>query len=261
MKNTLLIVTIIFFEFFFVGNSCVWGHTDVTPEEAKKLLDTNTNLIVVDVREKDSEYCNENSTSPVPPGHIPGALNYPWTSGTLQERYTELPIDGDILIVCRSGTRSNQAAEFMDAKGYMDIFDMTDGMSAWMWDTVGCVDSDRDGINDDLDNCPNKYNPHQEDDNQNGLGDTCDVNNIPCAVKELYGEYSLEVELLRDFRANVLRSTPIGQEITKLYYEWSPALVKVMVDDEELKEEVKGVIDEILPLILQKCNNSELNTP
>jgi rhodanese-related sulfurtransferase len=227
----------------------VWGHTDVTPQEAKNLIDTNTDLIVVDVREEESEYCSEDLTSSVPPGHIPGALNYPWSSGVLEEKYTELPIAGKILVVCRSGNRSNQAAEFLDSKGYEQIYDMTEGMSAWEWDTVGCVDSDGDGINDDLDNCPDKYNPNQEDNDQNGLGDICDASTQPCSVEEVYGNDSVEAELLRDFRDNVLSPTPIGKEIAKLYYEWSPLLVKAMADDEEFKEEVKEMIDAILPLI------------
>jgi len=34
-----------------------------------------------------------------------------------------------------------------------------------------------------------------------------------------------------------------------LYYEWSPAIVEAMEDDEGFKEEVKEMIDGILPLI------------
>ena len=249
MKNTLFIISFVLFTCFSGATPYVWGHTDVTPEEAKNLIETNTDLTVVDVRETESEYCNEDSSSSVPPGHIPGALNLPFTSGVLEERYTELPIDGAILVVCRSGNRSNQAAEFLDSKGYKQVYDMTEGMSAWEWDTVGCVDSDGDGINDDLDNCPDKSNPNQEDNDQNGLGDICDSNTQPCSVEQVYGEYSVEAELLRDFRDTVLSPTPLGQEIAKLYYEWSPALVKAMADNEIFKEEVKKMIDAILPLI------------
>jgi rhodanese-related sulfurtransferase len=141
MKNILLIVSSLLFVFIFGANPYVWGHTDVTPKEAKGLIDTTTDLIVVDVREAESEYCNEDPASPVPPGHIPGALNYPWSSGVFQERYTELPSEGKILIVCRSANRSNQAAEFLDSKGYKHVYEMTEGMKGWEWDTAGCVDS------------------------------------------------------------------------------------------------------------------------
>lgn len=36
------------------------------------------------------------------------------------------------------------------------------------------TDTDGDGVNDDIDNCVNVYNPNQEDINQNGIGDYCD---------------------------------------------------------------------------------------
>ncbi len=34
-----------------------------------------------------------------------------------------------------------------------------------------------------------------------------------------------------------------------LYYLWSPTIVRVMEEDEEFKEEVKQMIDGILPMI------------
>ena len=46
-----------------------------------------------------------------------------------------------------------------------------------------------------------------------------------------------------------MNKTPVGQEIIRLYYQWSPAIVKAMGDDEEFKEEVKEMIDGILELV------------
>lgn len=70
-----------------------------------------------------------------------------------------------------------------------------------------------------------------------------------CPSEEIFGEYSEKTALLRDFRDNVLSNTPEGQEIIRLYYEWSPLIVKAMEEDEEFREEVKEIIDEILPFI------------
>jgi len=42
---------------------------------------------------------------------------------------------------------------------------------------------------------------------------------------------------------------PVGQEIIKLYYQWSPVIVRAMEEDEEFKAEVKEMIDGVLPLI------------
>ena len=69
---------------------------------------------------------------------------------------------------------------------------------------------------------------------------------LPCAAESIYGEQSEETELLRYFRDNILNQTPEGQELIKLYYQWSPAIVKAMEGDEEFKEEIKEMIDEIL---------------
>jgi len=72
---------------------------------------------------------------------------------------------------------------------------------------------------------------------------------VICISEKIYGEDSEEVETLRNFRDNVLSKTPEGQEIIRLYYEWSPAIVEAMEEDEKFKEEIKAIIDEILPLI------------
>lgn len=144
------------------------AHTDLTPQQANAFIDANDRVIVVDVREL-YEYCDAL-------GHIPGALNYPYSSGELAARYEELPMHEPLLIVCRSGNRSNQAANFLDAKGFTDVYDMTGGMSNWLWERALCIDTDEDGINDDLDNCPDSYNPSQTDSDWDGSGDTCDPN-------------------------------------------------------------------------------------
>ena len=70
-----------------------------------------------------------------------------------------------------------------------------------------------------------------------------------CPFIKIYDENSEEIELLRYFRDNVLNQTPEGKELIRLYYQWSPAIVKAMEEDEGSKGEVKEMIDEILPLI------------
>ena len=111
---------------------CALAHTDVTAEQARELIDSTDDLIVIDVREP-SEYSDTG-------GHIPGALNYPLYSGVLLTRYEELPMDGPVLVVCGSGSRSHQAAKFLDSKDFSMVYDMQAGMSAWIWETETCVD-------------------------------------------------------------------------------------------------------------------------
>ncbi len=41
-------------------------------------------------------------------------------------------------------------------------------------------DKDADGIYDDRDNCPDTYNPHQDDSDDDGIGDVCDSDDCGC---------------------------------------------------------------------------------
>jgi len=70
-----------------------------------------------------------------------------------------------------------------------------------------------------------------------------------CLAKKIYGDDSKEAELMRQIRDNVLSRTLEGREIIKLYYEWSPAVVKMMEDDEEFNEYLEEVFNEVLQLI------------
>ena len=78
-----------------------------------------------------------------------------------------------------------------------------------------------------------------------------EVSPDPCPIIQIYGEHSTETELLRSIRDNVFSKTQEGQELIKLYYQWSPVIVRAMEADEDFKQEVKEMVDEILPLISQ----------
>ncbi len=54
---------------------------------------------------------------------------------------------------------------------------------------------------------------------------------------------------MHTLRDNILSQNPEGQEIIRLYYPWSPAIVKAMEEDEELKEQLREMIDGVLELI------------
>jgi hypothetical protein len=70
--------------------------------------------------------------------HIEDAVNLPWNSAVLSARYSELPTDVDIIVVCASGGRSDLAASFLDGQGFTNIYDMLGGMSAWVWEKESC---------------------------------------------------------------------------------------------------------------------------
>lgn len=72
---------------------------------------------------------------------------------------------------------------------------------------------------------------------------------IPCLLLELYGEHSEEIKYLREIRDKVLRKHPAGRELIKVYYQLSPAVVKVMREDKFFKEELREIIEGVLLLL------------
>ena len=49
-----------------------------------------------------------------------------------------------------------------------------------------------------------------------------------------------------------MNKTPEGRKLVKLYYQWSPLIVKAMEEDDDFREDVKEIIDEILVLVKEK---------
>jgi len=71
----------------------------------------------------------------------------------------------------------------------------------------------------------------------------------PCPVELIYNEDSEEAVLLRYIRDTILRTTPEGREVIKLYYALSPSVVKAVKEDEGFREEVREMVDRVLGLI------------
>ena len=51
---------------------------------------------------------------------------------TFTARYVELPRDRPLLMICRSGARSGQAAAFLLSNGWTDVTNVTGGTLAWL---------------------------------------------------------------------------------------------------------------------------------
>lgn len=86
-------------------------YQQITQSEAKKIMDSGEDFIILDVREQDE----------FDEGHIPGAFLLPYTEIENQAE-TMLPDkDKQILVYCRSGRRSKIAAESLVKLGYTDI--------------------------------------------------------------------------------------------------------------------------------------------
>ena len=95
------------------GAGTVNSYTQISQDEARKMMKLDDDHIIVDVRRQD-EYDS---------GHIPGAILIPNENiGT--EPPEELPeLDQIILIYCRSGRRSKEAAQKLFDIGYTHIYE------------------------------------------------------------------------------------------------------------------------------------------
>ena len=98
-------------------------YVNITAEEAKKIMDTETDYVILDVRTQE-EYDQ---------GHIPGAINIANEFiGT--DEIPELPNkDRLIMVYCRSGNRSKQAAQKLVDLGYTNIVEFG-GILDWPGD-------------------------------------------------------------------------------------------------------------------------------
>ena len=81
--------------------------------------DVAADACLVDVREEDEWRA----------GHAPGARHLPMTQ--LPARIDELPDDGELLIVCRSGHRSAEVVGYLLGHGYGQVRNVADGMLGW----------------------------------------------------------------------------------------------------------------------------------
>lgn len=97
----------------------------LTAQQAKERMDENPDAIILDVRTAE-EYAQ---------GHIPGAVLLP-NEDITDTPPQELPdLDAEILVYCRSGNRSAQAAEKLAGLGYSQVSDFG-GIQDWPYDTT-----------------------------------------------------------------------------------------------------------------------------
>jgi rhodanese-related sulfurtransferase len=62
-------------------------------------------------------------------GHAPGAVHLPMME--VPARLEEIPRDGDVVVVCRSGGRSGQVVAYLQHQGYDNVVNLGGGMLDW----------------------------------------------------------------------------------------------------------------------------------
>lgn len=100
-------------------------YEQITAEEAKKIMDSGEERIILDVREQDE----------FDAGHIHGAILLPYTK--IENKAKDLLPDKDkqLLVYCRSGRRSKIAAEALARLGYTNIKEFG-GIIDWPYEVV-----------------------------------------------------------------------------------------------------------------------------
>lgn len=100
-------------------------YTQIPQDLAKEMMRADDSLVVVDVRTQE-EYAE---------GHIPGATCVP-NESIVDARPEELPdLEQTILVYCRSGRRSKEAAQKLADMGYTNVYEFG-GIIDWTGEVV-----------------------------------------------------------------------------------------------------------------------------
>lgn len=93
----------------------------VSPEAFEGLMETHPNAQLVDVRTPEE----------VAQGRIAGAVNYNIMGEGFTEQVKQLDPTQPVLLYCRSGRRSANAARQLAAMGFKQVYDLEGGIIAW----------------------------------------------------------------------------------------------------------------------------------
>jgi phage shock protein E len=101
------------------------GSTKITPKEAKRRLDDEKDIILLDVR------TNEEYNA----GHIKDSILIPVDELEQKAEKNLADKDDPVFVYCRSGNRSASAAKILVKLGYKNVFDLG-GINNWPYEVV-----------------------------------------------------------------------------------------------------------------------------
>ena len=96
------------------------AYMDVTPAEAKDLIDNNPDLIIIDVSPNYSQ------------GHLPGAINYYVGDGSLDEAIPNLDKNKKYLVYCHVDSASILGAQKLVDAGFKNVYRLEGNYKAWV---------------------------------------------------------------------------------------------------------------------------------
>lgn len=100
-------------------------HKLINAVDAKKIIDENIDVAIVDVREEDE----------LVEGYIENSILIPLDTVESQAENILKDKNQTILVYCRSGRRSAMACDVLDSLGYTDVYDFG-GIIDWPFEKV-----------------------------------------------------------------------------------------------------------------------------
>ena len=96
------------------------AYTDLTPAQAKELIDNTPGLIIIDVS---PDYAD---------GHLPGAVNYYIGDGSLENAIPTLDKNATYLVYCHTDSASIGGAQALIDAGFTKVYRLEGNYSAWV---------------------------------------------------------------------------------------------------------------------------------
>lgn len=95
-------------------------YIDLSPVEAKELIDNNPDLVIIDVSPAYAE------------GHLPGAINHYLGDGSLDRAIPTLDKSKTYLVYCHVDSVAIQGAQKLVDAGFQNVYRLEGNYSAWV---------------------------------------------------------------------------------------------------------------------------------
>ena len=96
------------------------GYMDVTPAQAKELIDGNPDLIIIDVSPN------------YPRGHLPGSVSYYIGDGSLDRAIPTLDKNKKYLVYCHVDSVAIQGAKKLVDAGFTNVYRLAGNYKGWV---------------------------------------------------------------------------------------------------------------------------------
>ncbi len=104
----------------FMGCNAQRG-SSIDSKEAYGLIKADSNIAILDVRTA-KEFAD---------GHVAGAVNIDVNQTDFAQKIDQLDRSKTYIVYCRSGRRSRKAVGIMAAKGFKNLYNVSDGFVGW----------------------------------------------------------------------------------------------------------------------------------